>query len=308
MGILGTFKRLKSGLSKTSENIASVLKQAIGLDGDRLSADTLDELETALIRADVGINASENLLNQLQKKRFPPETTDEDVKIELQSIIAEQLTPLESKASLLTHKKPHVILMVGVNGSGKTTTTAKLAEYFQAEGKTVQLAAADTFRAGAVEQLRIWAERTKTPLTLPENGKTDAAAVAYKATEEALLNNIDTLIIDTAGRLQNRADLMEELAKIRRTITKHIPEENISTLLVLDGTVGQNALSQLKAFSVATALSGLIITKLDSSAKGGIVLALTEENAPPIHFITTGETVQDMHPFNAQEYAKALLN
>lgn len=313
MKLFSSFKRLKSGLKKSSESIASSLKQAIGLNGTKLDADTLDTLETALLQADVGLDATERLLKELQQQNFAPETTTAELEKTLAELIGATLAPLETTAheAFVSAAKENlqILLMVGVNGGGKTTTTAKLAEFYQAQGLKVTLAAADTFRAGAVAQLSTWAERTKTPLINPEDtNTTDPAALAYTAITAAEENGSDVLIIDTAGRLSNRQDLMDELAKINRTVHKKVAPEHIHTVLVLDGTVGQNALSQLEAFKSATSISGLVVTKLDSAAKGGILLALTAKNAPPVWFITTGETVADLHPFNAENYAKALLN
>lgn len=294
---MGLFDRLKKGLTKTSQALSDVVTRT-----QKLTPETLDALETALIQADVGLGATENILQELQKRTKP----EDDAQENLAHIITQKLTPLQTTLHLTP--TPHVILMVGVNGSGKTTTTAKLAEYYQTQGKSVHLAAADTFRAGAVEQLATWAKRTKTPITLPQSTKTDPAALTYRAVEEALTRKTDLLIIDTAGRLTNNTNLMAELTKIRTTITKHLPEEHITTLLVLDGTAGQNALTQYAQFNAATPINGLIITKLDSAAKGGILLALTaHNNCPPVPFISTGETTDNLHPFNPESYTKALL-
>jgi len=313
MGLFSSFKRLKTGLKKSSDSLGASIKQAIGLDGNKLDATTLDELETALLKADAGLDATDTLIKDLQKQKFDANTTTDELKGRLGTLVENMLTPLETseQQNLMAKAKQNlqVLLMVGVNGGGKTTTTAKLSEFYQGHGLQVTLAAADTFRAGAVEQLKTWAERTKTNIITPEEGKTiDPAALVYTALSAAESDNTDLLIIDTAGRLSNRKDLMDELEKIERTVRKKIAPENIQTLLVLDGTVGQNALSQLKAFNAATNLNGLIVTKLDSTAKGGILLALTAQNAPEAWFITTGETTQDLHPFNAQNYAHALLD
>jgi fused signal recognition particle receptor len=220
--------------------------------------------------------------------------------------LTEILTPVEKPLAISEDHRPHVFLMVGVNGSGKTTTTGKLAARFQKSGKSVMLAAADTFRVAAIEQLMGWGLRTDTPVITGERGS-DAAALAYRAVEEAQKNNIDILIIDTAGRLQNRQELMDELAKIIRVMRKLIPDAPHSSLLVLDGTVGQNALAQVKAFQVCADLTGLIVTKLDGSAKGGVVVALAREFGLPVHLIGVGEGAEDLQAFTAKEFATALV-
>jgi len=207
---------------------------------------------------------------------------------------------------LLDDKRLHVILLVGVNGSGKTTTAGKLAARFQAQGKKVMLAAADTFRAAAIEQLSGWGLRTDTRVISGERGG-DAAALAFRAIDGALAENADILIIDTAGRLQNRSELMEELAKIIRVIKKQIPEAPHDSLIVLDGTVGQNAISQMKAFQDCADLTGMVITKLDGTAKGGIVVALAREFGLPVHMIGVGEAAEDLQDFTAREFAYALV-
>jgi len=219
----------------------------------------------------------------------------------LETILKPVATPLELKSE----NRPHVVLLVGVNGSGKTTTAGKLAQNWQAQGKRVLLAAGDTFRAAAIEQLQIWGQRTGTSVIADATGG-DAAALAYRALAQGIEENADVLIIDTAGRLQNRSELMDELAKIVRVIRKLDESAPHDSVIVLDGTVGQNALSQVKAFAAVADVSGLIVTKLDGSAKGGVVVALAEEFGLPVHAVGVGEGADDLQPFAADEFAKAL--
>lgn len=297
------FGRLKAGLGKTAsrltETITSVVKKK------KLDQETLDDLFDALLMADLGMEASEKLIKNLKSKRFDTEVTSDEIKETLAEGVAEILEPVALPLEPDAARQPYVVLMVGVNGSGKTTTAGKLAELWQAEGKTVIMAAADTFRAAAIDQLKIWGERTGCEVIHGEPGG-DAASIAYQGLEKAIDKNADILIIDTAGRLQARQELMDELAKIHRVLEKKGVDAPHATILVLDGTVGQNAISQVKAFNEATPLTGLIVTKLDGSARGGIVVALAEQFGLPVHAVGVGESKEDLKPFEALDFGKAL--
>ena len=297
------FGRLKSGLGKSAQKITSSLAEAIGK--PKLDASDLDDIEDALIMADLGVAAAGRLAQGLKKRPFPDGVTADSLAEALAEEVTEILAPVALPLTLNPDHKPHVVLMVGVNGSGKTTTAGKLAEQWQAEGKKVMMAAADTFRAAAVEQLKIWGERTGTTVISGAQGS-DAAAVAYQAYETAIDEQADVLIVDTAGRLQAKAELMEELAKICRVIAKKNPDAPHDRVIVLDGTVGQNASSQVSAFHETAGLSGMIITKLDGSARGGVVVALAEAFGLPIHAVGVGEGKDDLRAFNAEDFGRAL--
>ncbi len=241
----------------------------------------------------------------MRKYKFDGPVTSESLAAALADSIAEILRPVATPLALDSGHRPHVLLLVGVNGSGKTTTAGKLAQQWHQQGKTVMLAAGDTFRAAAIEQLQIWGDRTGTKVIAGDQGG-DAAALAYGALETAQKEQADILIIDTAGRLQNRTELMDELAKIVRVIRKQDESAPHDSVIVLDGTVGQNALNQVKAFQQVADVSGLIVTKLDGSAKGGVVVALAEEFGLPVHAVGVGEGADDLQPFDAQEFANAL--
>ena len=297
------FGRLKSGLGKSAQKITSSLAEAIGK--PKLDASDLDDIEDALIMADLGVAAAGRLTQGLKKRPFPDGVTSDTLAEALAEEVAEILTPVALPLTLNPDHKPHVVLMVGVNGSGKTTTAGKLAEQWQAEGKKVMMAAADTFRAAAVEQLKIWGDRTGTTVISGAQGS-DAAAVAYQAYETAIDEQADVLIVDTAGRLQAKAELMEELAKICRVLAKKNPDAPHDRVIVLDGTVGQNASSQVSAFHETASLSGMIITKLDGSARGGVVVALAEAFGLPIHAVGVGEGKDDLRAFDAKDFGRAL--
>ena len=299
-------KKLTSGLRKSSEKVTQNLSGLTRLFGkEKIDAASLEELEDALIMADIGVSAAADIAQALRTHNWQAEVSPEAFRAVLGTHLAEILAPVEQPLSVTGEHHPHVILMVGVNGSGKTTTAGKLAARFQKQGKSVMLAAADTFRAAAIEQLAGWGLRTDTPVISGERG--DAAALAYRAIEEARTTGTDVLIIDTAGRLQNRQELMDELAKIIRVIRKLIPDAPHDSLIVLDGTVGQNALSQVKAFQACADLTGLIITKLDGSAKGGVVVALAREFGLPVHMVGVGESADDLQDFTASDFARALV-
>lgn len=300
-------KKLTSGLRKSSEKVTQNLSGLTRLFGkEKIDASSLEELEDALIMADIGVSAAGDIVQTLRTHKWQGEVTPDAFREVLSGQLAEILAAVEQPLAISDDNQPHVVLMVGVNGSGKTTTTGKLAARFQKQGKSVMLAAADTFRAAAIEQLAGWGLRTDTPVISGERGG-DAAALAYRAIEQAQRSNTDVLIIDTAGRLQNRQELMDELAKIIRVIRKLIPEAPHDSLIVLDGTVGQNAISQVKAFQACADLTGLIITKLDGSAKGGVVVALAREFGLPVHMVGVGEGADDLQDFTAEDFSRALV-
>ncbi|WP_354667496.1 signal recognition particle-docking protein FtsY [Octadecabacter sp. B2R22] len=269
-----------------------------------LDDDMLEQLEELLITADMGVDTALRVTANMAEGRFGKKLSTQEIKELLASEVARIMEPV-ARPMPLYPTKPQVVLVVGVNGSGKTTTIGKLASQFQAAGKKVVIAAGDTFRAAAVEQLQVWGERAGVPvLTAPEGS--DPASLAYDAMEQAAQDGADLLMIDTAGRLQNRADLMEELSKIVRVIRKKDPDAPHNTLLVLDATTGQNALSQVKTFQELADVSGLVMTKLDGTAKGGVLVALADKFGLPIHAIGVGEQIDDLAPFDPEEFAAAL--
>ena len=306
---MGWFQKLKQGLSKSSQKVSESLKSLTSLSSlmgaSKLDAASIEEVEDALIGADLGTKSAARLCEAMRKHKFDGPVTSDSLAAALADSIAEILRPVAKPFVLDTGHRPHVFLLVGVNGSGKTTTAGKLAQQWHQQGKTVMLAAGDTFRAAAIEQLQIWGERTGTKVIAGNQGG-DAAALAYAALEKAQKEQAEILIIDTAGRLQNRTELMDELAKIVRVIKKLDKSAPHDSVIVLDGTVGQNALSQVKAFQKVADVSGLIVTKLDGSAKGGVVVALAEEFGLPVHAVGVGEGADDLQPFDAKEFANAL--
>lgn len=299
--------KLTSGLKKSSQKV----KESLGgvsrfFGGKGIDASSLEELEDALIMADLGVDAASEITQKLKQHKWDGAVDEDHFRVVLAEYLTELLSTVEQPLHIEAENRPHILLLVGVNGSGKTTTAGKLAARYQKQGLNVMLAAADTFRAAAIEQLTGWGLRTDTPVISAEHGA-DAAALAYRAIEEARANNTDLLIIDTAGRLQNRTELMDELEKIIRVIRKLDDTAPHDSVIVLDGTVGQNALSQVRAFSQAASLSGMIMTKLDGSAKGGVLVALARETRLPIHMIGVGETADDLQAFGAEEFAHALV-
>ena len=296
-------KKLTSGLSKTSARVTSSLSSLLGRSS--IDASSIEEVEDALISADLGTAAAARLAERVRRHKFDGEVTAEALAGALADGITEILEPVAAPLVPQPGNRPHVVLLVGVNGSGKTTTAGKLAQQWRQEGKSVMLAAGDTFRAAAIEQLQIWGERTGTEVIAGAQGG-DAAALAYQALEQARSKGTDVLIIDTAGRLQNRTELMDELAKIVRVIRKLDEAAPHDSVIVLDGTVGQNALSQVSAFQDIADVSGLIVTKLDGSAKGGVVIALAEKFQLPVHAVGVGEGADDLQPFEARDFANAL--
>ncbi|MDA9639465.1 signal recognition particle-docking protein FtsY [SAR116 cluster bacterium] len=299
-------KKLKSGLGKTSSKVTASLSSLSSLLGrSAIDAASLEDIEDALIGADLGTAASARLAEAVRKHKFDGEITPQKLALALADGITEILEPVAKPLEVDSANSPHVMLLVGVNGSGKTTTAGKLAQQWRGQGKSVMLAAGDTFRAAAIEQLKVWGELTGTEVIAGEKGG-DAAALAYQAMERAKSSKTDVLIIDTAGRLQNRSELMDELAKIVRVIRKHDETAPHDSVIVLDGTVGQNAISQVSAFQQVADLSGVIVTKLDGSAKGGVVIALAEKFGLPLHAVGVGEGVDDLQPFTARDFANAL--
>ncbi|HCS23381.1 MAG TPA: signal recognition particle-docking protein FtsY [Alphaproteobacteria bacterium] len=299
----GWFARLKSGLSLSSGKLAGGIADIFTK--RKLDQNALDELEELLITADLGPATAAKLTAAIAKNRFDKEVTGEEIRTALADEIEKILTPVE-KPLFTIDAKPFVILMVGVNGTGKTTTIGKLGQQFTREGKKVMLAAGDTFRAAAVAQLKVWGERIGCPVMAKDEGA-DAAALAYEALDRAEAEGADILMMDTAGRLQNKANLMEELSKIVRVIRKKNAAAPHAIVLVLDATVGQNAHSQLELFKEMVAITGLIVTKLDGTAKGGVLVSLAERFQMPVHAIGIGEGIDDLRPFAAADYARAIV-
>ncbi len=298
---MGIFNKFKQGLTKTSSNISAVLTKK------KLDTETLDELVEALMLADVGPKTSIKLVQEFSQNRFGKEISENEIKQSLSEEIIKILKPLEAKVDFARPETgPRVILFVGVNGSGKTTTIGKLAAQAASEGKTSIVAACDTFRAAAADQLKIWAQRSGSTIIEGEQNA-DPASLAYKAFAEAKAKNSDLLFIDTAGRLQNKKGLMDELGKIVRVLKKH--DENIphQTILVLDGTTGQNAISQAEIFKEVANITGIIVTKLDGTAKGGAVVALADQLKLPIYCLGVGEGIDDLKSFSAEDFGRAMV-
>jgi fused signal recognition particle receptor len=299
----GWFARLKSGLSRSStqlkENITAVFTKR------KLDDDTLQDLEDVLIQADLGVETAMNITEALAKDRYNKEVTDHEVREILSAEVARVLAPVAQPLEISGSHKPHIILVVGVNGTGKTTTIGKFAAKFRNDGKKVMLAAGDTFRAAAIDQLKIWGERVGAPVVAGKEGA-DSSGLAYDAITAARDQDIDILMIDTAGRLQNQADLMAELEKLVRVIGKQDDTAPHDVLLTLDATTGQNALQQVEIFKNVAKVSGLVMTKLDGTARGGILVAISAKYALPVHAIGVGETLEDLQPFDANQFAEAI--
>jgi fused signal recognition particle receptor len=301
---MGLFDKIKSGLSKTRD---SVVKQVDGVfhSFTKIDEALFEELEEILVSSDVGVVTSEYLISQLRSKvKKAGVTNPEDVRALLMEVMAEELA---GDVSLDFSSKPAVILVIGVNGVGKTTTIGKLAADLKADGKKVLLAAADTFRAAAIEQLEIWAQRAQVDLIKQKEGS-DPAAVIFDAISAAKARAVDVVICDTAGRLHNKKNLMDELSKISRVIDRELPGAARENLLVLDATTGQNAVNQAKAFKEAAGLTGIILTKLDGTARGGVVFAIRHELSVPVKYIGVGEQIDDLQPFSAQDFVTALFD
>jgi len=301
--MFGVLKSLSEGLAKTRKNIADKIGSLVL--GDKIDDDFLDELEEALISSDVGSETTSMVLKDL-KERFQRKelSTPAQVKERLKQLLLEIL--VARTASLSLAESPSVVLVVGVNGTGKTTTIGKLAHRLQSEGKKVMLAAGDTFRAAASEQLVIWGERSGIPVIKHQEGA-DPSAVVFDAISAARAREIDVLIVDTAGRLHTKSNLMEELKKVRRILSREMPGAPHETLLVLDGNTGQNALTQARMFHEAVGITGIVLTKLDGTSKGGIVFAINKELAIPVKFVGIGETIEDLRGFDPKEFVDALL-
>ncbi len=297
----GLFARLKEGMTKTRESITHAIDQLVGVYKE-LDDDFYDDLEMVLISADVGVKTTEKIIEKLKEEvRARREGNPENVRGILKEIVADMMA-----TEPFNPKSPSVVLVVGVNGVGKTTTIGKLGCHFREEGKSVILAAADTFRAAATEQLTIWAERAGVPIVAHGEGA-DPAAVVFDAVASAKAKKADLLIVDTAGRLHNKSHLMEELKKIRRVIDRDFPEADVHVLLVLDGTTGQNGVTQARVFRDAVQLSGIVLTKLDGTAKGGVVVSIKEELQLPVYFVGVGEQKDDLQVFDPKGYAEAIF-
>lgn len=303
---MGFFNKLKEGLTKTRKSLTEKIEKVIIGYAD-IDDDLLDELEDALIQADVGVKTSLQLMDDvragIKKKEI---NSPEDLKPFLIKRIIEILNEGNDE-TVIAKEGPTVILVIGVNGVGKTTTIGKLGQYYKDQGKSVMFAAADTFRAAAIDQLEIWGQRVNVPVIKHEEGS-DPAAVVFDAVKASIARKIDILIIDTAGRLHNKTNLMTELNKIQRVIKREIAEAPHETLLVLDATTGQNAINQAELFTKVAPISGLVLTKLDGTAKGGVVIGLKAELSMPVKWIGVGEGIDDLRPFVANDFAAALFN
>jgi fused signal recognition particle receptor len=297
------WQRLAGGLKRTSSSLGSAVADLVSK--RKLDRAMLDDIEDVLLRADLGTEVAARIADAVGAGCYDKAISADEVKGVVAAEVEKVLTPVARPLVIDSAKKPFVVLVVGVNGSGKTTTIGKLAAKLSAEGRKVMLAAGDTFRAAAIEQLKIWGERTKSPVIAAAQGS-DAASLAFNALSAAKEQNIDVLLVDTAGRLQNRAELMNELEKVVRVLRKVDPPAPHAVLLVLDATVGQNALSQVEAFHRTAGVSGLVMTKLDGTARGGILVALAEKHKLPVHFIGVGEGVDDLAPFTARDFAQAI--
>jgi fused signal recognition particle receptor len=302
-GDKGWLIRLRDGLSRSTgkfgDSITGLFTKA------KLDAATLDALEDALISADFGVKTATSVCDTLRRERFDKDISEADVRAALAERIEAVLAPLAKPLDVDRGHRPHVVVVVGVNGVGKTTTIAKLSNWFLGRGRTILLVAGDTFRAAAVEQLQVWGMRLEVPVMATKVGG-DAAGLAFGALERAKAEGIDVVIIDTAGRLQNKKDLMGELSKIKRVLGKFDPTAPHDVVLVLDATTGQNALNQIEVFTQIAGVTGLIMTKLDGTARGGILVAAADKYGVPVHAIGIGEKMQDLRPFQAKDFAAAL--
>ncbi|MGE0039464.1 MAG: signal recognition particle-docking protein FtsY [Hyphomicrobiaceae bacterium] len=297
--------RLKSGLSKTSSRLSDGIT---GLFTKRkLGADTLEDLEDLLIQADLGVETAMRITEALSATRYQKGISPDEVRAVLAAEVERVLAPVAVPLRIDSGRKPHVVLMVGVNGTGKTTTIGKLAQRLAAEGRKVMMAAGDTFRAAAIDQLKVWGQRSGATVIAREVGS-DASGLAYDALRDAQAGGYDVLLVDTAGRLQNKQSLMEELEKVVRVLRKLDPEAPHDVLLVLDATTGQNAMQQVEVFQQRAGVTGLVLTKLDGTARGGIIVAIAEKHGLPVHAIGVGEGIDDLQPFDAAAFAKAIAD
>ena len=301
---MGFFDKLKQGLTKTKESINDKINNVFS-NFRKVDEELLEELEEALVMSDIGMETSVKIINNLREREKKEKIEDsEQVKEALREEIEKILE--EPDNSLKLETKPSVILVIGVNGVGKTTSIGKMAARLARDGKKVVVAAADTFRAAAVEQLEVWAKRAGAEIVKRQEGS-DPASVVYEAIDITKKENADVLIIDTAGRLHNKKYLMDELNKIQKVVNKEMPESSKEVLLVIDATTGQNAISQVKAFKEQADITGIVLTKLDGTAKGGVVVGIVQENNIPVKFIGVGEQIDDMEIFNAKDFAKAII-
>lgn len=300
---MGFFSKIKQGLQKTRNSISEGINSIVN-SFTKIDEDLFDELEEILIMSDIGVNTATEICNSLRRRIKETGVTDPcEIKQMMKDIIVEMLG---SDEGLRLDTKPSVILVIGVNGVGKTTSIGKIAAQLKAEGKSVILGAADTFRAAAADQLGIWAERAGVPMVKSADG-TDPASVVFDTLASARAKHADVVICDTAGRLHNKKNLMEELAKINRVIAREMPESSVETLLVLDAATGQNAVNQAREFKSVTNITGIVLTKLDGTAKGGIVIAIKNELNIPVKFIGVGEGIDDLQPFSAEEFADGIF-
>ncbi len=300
----GFFDKISSGLAKSSSRLGSSLTGLFT--GRKLDADALEDLEDLLLTSDMGGKVAARLTQQVAKGRFDKDISGDEIKLALATEIEQIMAPREEIVDFSEGSRPRVVLFVGVNGSGKTTTIGKIASKLKAQGAKALLVAGDTFRAAAVEQLKVWGERADIPVMSGQQDA-DAAGLVFEAIERARAEDLDLVLVDTAGRLQNKAELMAELAKIVRVTRKLDPDAPHDVILVLDATVGQNALSQVEAFRHTAGVTGIVMTKLDGTAKGGVLVAVAEAHELPIHFVGIGEKAEDLQPFSARAYARALV-
>ncbi len=301
--MFGLFQKFRDGLAKTHDKLIGEIKRIVTR-APRLDAESLDELEAALIASDIGVETTLRIVEEVRKASA--ETREVDVVAIAQRIISEALASQPATLRVAAHA-PTVVVLLGVNGTGKTTSTAKLAHLLKQDGRSVLLAACDTFRAAAIEQLKIWGERTGCDVIAGQYGS-DSAAIAFDALDAAISRKCDYLLIDTAGRLHTKKNLMDEMAKLQRVLRKRLPDAPHETLLVLDASTGMNGLNQAREFHQTVGVSGLIVTKLDGTAKGGIVVAINRELKIPVKFIGVGEQVDDLQPFDAKAFSDALFS
>ncbi len=300
----GLFARLKAGLSRSTQTLTQGITRVFTR--KRLDQAALDELEELLIGADMGATVAADVVAEIKRTRFNSDVSEEEIRGALAEEVSKILRRVSKPLTIRPELKPHVILVAGVNGSGKTTTIGKLAQKYRADGLKVMLAAGDTFRAAAVEQLKVWGERTGAPVIAKDIGA-DAAGLAFEAFERAKAEGYDVLMIDTAGRLQNKAGLMAELEKMVRVLKKLDPNAPHSAILVLDATTGQNAVAQAEVFRETARITGVVMTKLDGTARGGILVSIAEKFDLPVHYVGVGEGADDLQPFDAETFAKALV-